>query len=105
WRVHHIGLDGAYEGVTPLGGHACVVARTAEFTLALVEGQWLMALENPPAADPGPAEPWTIPIPLGGLAPSYAARVADMRLDSVPITLTGSRCHLRGTDSLQIIEI
>lgn len=106
WRVHHLGLDGAYEGVTPLGGHACVVARTAEYTLALVEGQWLMALDNPGGGRrPGPAEPWTIPIPLGGLAPSYAARVADMRLDTVPITLAGSRCHLRGTDSLQIIEI
>jgi hypothetical protein len=106
WRVHHLGLDGTYEGVTPLGGHACVVARTAEFTLALVEGQWLMALDNPGAGRrPGPAEPWTIPIPLGGLASSYAARVADMRLDMVPITLAGSRCHLRGVDSLQIIEI
>ncbi|MGH3374329.1 MAG: hypothetical protein ACRDP6_06290 [Actinoallomurus sp.] len=105
WRVHHLGLDGTYEGLTPLGGHVCVVARTAEFTLALVEGQWLMALENPGAGVPGPAEPWTIPIPLGGLAPSYAARVADMRLDTVPITLAGSRCYLRGTDSLQIIEI
>jgi hypothetical protein len=104
WRVHHLGLDGAYRGVTPLGGHACVVARTAEHTLALVEGQWLMALDNP-GAGPGAAEPWTIPIPLGGLAPSYAARVADMRLDTVPITLAGTRCHLRGTDSLQIIEI
>ncbi|MDN3351566.1 hypothetical protein [Actinomadura sp. DC4] len=106
WRVHHLGLDGAYEGVTPLGGHACVVARTPEFTLALVEGQWLMALDNPGGGRrPGPAEPWTIPIPLGGLAPSYAARVADMRLDTVPITLAGSRCHLRGTESLQIIEV
>jgi hypothetical protein len=105
WRVHHLGLDGTYEGLTPLGGHVCVVARTAEFTLALVEGQWLMALENPGSTIPAPAEPWTIPIPLGGLAPSYAARVADMRLDTVPITLAGSRCYLRGTDSLQIIEI
>jgi hypothetical protein len=109
WRVHHLGLDGTYEGVTPLGGHACVVARTAEFTLALVEGQWLMALDNPganPGAQaPGPIEPWTIPIPLGGLAPSYAARVADMRLDTVPITLAGSRCHLRGIGSLQVIEV
>jgi hypothetical protein len=105
WRVHHLGLDGTYEGVTPLGGHACVVARTAEFTLALVEGQWLMALDNPRAMVAGPAEPWTIPIPLGGLAPSYAARVADMRLDTVPITVAGSRCHLRGIDSLQIIEV
>ena len=105
WRVHHLGLDGAYEGVTPLGGHACVVARTAEFTLALVEGQWLMALDNPGAQAPGPIEPWTIPIPLGGLAPSYAARVADMRLDTVPITLSGSRCHLRGIGSLQVIEV
>jgi hypothetical protein len=105
WRVHHLGLDGAYAGVTPLGGHACVVARTAEYTLALVEGQWLMALDNPRAGPrPGPAEPWTIPIPLGGLASSYAARVTDMRLDTVPITLAGSRCHLRGVDSLQIIE-
>jgi PQQ-like domain len=106
WRVHHLGLDGAYAGVTPLGGHACVVARTADYTLALVEGQWLMALDNPRAdSRPGPAEPWTIPIPLGGLAASYAARVADMRLDTVPITLEGTRCHLRGTDSLQIIEV
>jgi hypothetical protein len=105
WRVHHIGLDGAYKGVSPLGGHVCVVARTAEFTFALVEGQWLMALDNPGSGAPGPAEPWTIPIPLGGLAPSYAARVADMRLDMVPITLAGSRCYLRGADSLQIIEI
>lgn len=111
WRVHYIGLDGAYEGVTPLGGHVCVVARTTEFTFALVEGQWLMALENPGnsgiagPAEPGPYEPWTIPIPLGGLAPSYAARVADMRLDTVPITLAGSSCYLRGTDSLQIIRI
>lgn len=105
WRVHHLRLDGAYAGVTPLGGHACVVARTAEHTFALVEGQWLMALDNPGTAAPGAAEPWTIPIPLGGLAPSYAARVADMRLDTVPITLAGTRCHLRGIDSLQIIEI
>jgi hypothetical protein len=105
WRVHHLGLDGTYEGVTPLGGHACVVARTAEHTFALVEGQWLMALDNPGVAGPVPAEPWTIPIPLGGLAPSYAARVADMRLDTFPITMAGSRCHLRGIDSLQIIEI
>jgi hypothetical protein len=104
WRVHHLALDGTYTGVTPLGGHACVVARTREFTFALVEGQWLMALDNPGAVA-GPAEPWTIPIPLGGLAPSYAARVADMRLDTVPITFAGSRCHLRGTDSLQIIDI
>lgn len=105
WRVHHLGLDGAYQGVTPLGGHVCVVARTAEFTFALVEGQWLMALDNPGVGGPGPEEPWTIPIPLGGLAPSYAARVADMRLDTVPITLAGSHCFLRGTDSLQIIKI
>jgi hypothetical protein len=105
WRVHHVGLGGAYEGLTPLGGHVCVFARTAEFTFALVEGQWLMALDNPGTAAPGPAEPWTIPIPLGGLAPSYAPRVADMRLDTVPITLAGSRCYLRGIDSLQIIEI
>jgi hypothetical protein len=64
-----------------------------------------MALDNPGARAPGPIEPWTIPIPLGGLAPSYAARVADMRLDTVPITLAGSRCHLRGIGSLQIIEV
>jgi hypothetical protein len=107
WRVHHLAADGTYEGVTPLGGHACVVARTREFTFALVEGQWLMALDNPGAggAGPGPAEPWTIPIPLGGLAPSYAARVADMRLDTVPITFAGARSYLRGMDSLQILEI
>lgn len=105
WRVHHLRLDGASEGVSPLGGHVCVVARTAEFTFALVEGQWLMALANPGAADPGPDEPWTIPIPLGGLAPSYAPRVADMRLDTVPITLAGSSCYVRGVDSLQIIRI
>lgn len=105
WRVHHIGLGGAYEGLNPLGGHVCVVARTAEFTLALVEGQWLMALDNPGTGHPAPAEPWTIPIPPGGLAPSHSARVADMRLDSVPITIAGSRCYLRGIDSLQVIEI
>jgi hypothetical protein len=105
WRVHHLGLDGAYQGVTPLGGHVCVVARTTDFTFALVEGQWLMALDNPGTAEPGPAEPWTIPIPLGGLAVSHAARVADMRLDTVPITFAGSRCYLRGVDSLQILRI
>lgn len=105
-RVHHLGPEGAHEGITPLGGHACVVARTADFTLALVEGQWLMALDNPGQAGTAPAEPpWTIPLPPGGLAPGHAARIADMRLDTVPITLAGSRCHLRGTGSLQIIDV